>query len=159
MPISSETARRNALIGGGRPKGSLSKTTLLKQKMQTAFNQRVYRMTDKLLSSQVIAALGTHRMVVITKGDDGKPQLETVRDQKRMDNLLDIGEYGKDYMILSGAEPDWKAANALLDRAYGKAKESLEVDATVKFSLKGLAERRKSLDLENIIEVEALPEA
>lgn len=152
MPISSEQARKNALIGGGRPPGSLSAETRLKIKSEKLLRKRIYRITDKLFNSQAIAAIGTHKVVVMTK-KDGIVSVETVREIERIDDLIENGVYGKDYLIVAGAEPDWKAANALLDRGYGKAKESIAVDVDVKFSLKGLAQRRQDFIEGKIIEM------
>ncbi len=49
--------------------------------------------------------------------------------------------------ILKAKEGDTKAFDSLLDRAFGKAKENLEISGDVKFSLSSLAqqweERRK----------------
>ena len=43
---------------------------------------------------------------------------------------------------------DWRAGNALFDRAYGKAKETVDLNGNVVFSLKGLAEKRAQLEQE-----------
>lgn len=130
---------------GGRPKGSLQPETILKIKTESAVRQHIFKMAKKLIDAQVITALGTHKMVIMTKDDEGVMHVETVRDEKHMNDLLETGVYGRDYLIVAGSAPDWKAANALLDRGYGKAKESLAVEVDVKFSLKGLAERRREL--------------
>lgn len=153
MPISSDQARQNALIGGGRPKGSLSPETKLKIKAEKVLKKRIYKITDKLFNAQAVVALGSYKMVV-KKVEAGIISFETVRDDERMQDLLDNGIHGQDYLILAGAIPEWKAADALLNRAYGKAKESLALDVDVKFSLKGLAERRKQL---GVGEFEVLP--
>lgn len=144
MPLSPEQALVNG-SKGGRPRGETTPEGRLKLKVEKAINRRVYRMAAKLVDSQAIAAIGTHKVVVITKDSMGLPQVETIRDIKRIEELIDTGEYGKDYLIVAGAEPDWKAANALLDRGFGKAKESMKLDVEVQFSLKNLADRRKVL--------------
>lgn len=146
MPISSETAKRVGRLGG-RPKGSKAPATIEKEAALKQFNLRVASMADKLLNSQAIVALGTHRMVTVEVDDEGKKHIKTVRDETRMQNLLDTGVYGKDYLILEGSPAEWKAANALLDRAFGKAKESIDISGEVKFSLKGLSDRRKAIEL------------
>lgn len=130
---------------GGRPRGSKSPKTLEKERIQRALNERIFRGADKLYNSLAIAAIGTHRMVVVEKDDEGKTHITTIRDEKRMQKLLDTGKYGKDYMILAGAEPDWRASNAALDRAFGKAKESVEMDVTGQVSLYDLKKRRDAL--------------
>lgn len=130
---------------GGIAKGGKRSARKMKEiAVKTAMKQRIFAMADKLLNAQAIAALGTHRMVVLSFDEDGKKHIETVRDEKRMDNLLEKGVYGEDYLILAGAEPDWKAAEALLTRALGKPKETLDVNHNV-FSLTALARERSKL--------------
>lgn len=143
--IMSARGRAGGLAGGGKRSARKMKEIAVK----AAMKQRIFAMADKLLNAQAIAALGTHRMVVLSFDEEGKKHIETVRDEKRMDTLLDTGVYGQDYLILAGAEPDWKAAESLLTRALGKPKETLDVNHNV-FSLTQLAKSRKDL--------EALPE-
>lgn len=132
-------------MGGGRPKG-ITAATKAKLKAQKLLDIRIAKMADKLLNSQAIVALGTHRMVTVEIDEDGKKHIKTIRDEDRMQKLLDEGEYGIDYMILEGSKADWKAGNALLDRAFGKAKESLALSGEVTFSLKTLVDRRKAIE-------------
>ena len=47
-----------------------------------------------------------------------------------------------------------KASNALLDRAFGKAKESIDFTGNVQFSLKDLAQQRLSIVNEEVIPLE-----
>lgn len=131
-------------MGGKARKGKKMSKTLEKLRVEAGVRNRILSMADKLLNSQAIAAIGTHRMVVLSFDEEGKKHIETVRDETRMQNLLDNGVYGEDYLILEGTKADWKAADALLTRVFGKPKESLEVNHT--FSLVGLAERRKGLE-------------
>jgi hypothetical protein len=47
-----------------------------------------------------------------------------------------------------------KASNALLDRAFGKAKESIDFTGNVQFSLKDLAQQRLTVANEEVIPLE-----
>lgn len=71
--------------------------------------------------------------------------VETIRDEKRIENLLDTAELGVDYFIVVGALPDNKAADSILNRAWGKPAETLDVNVEHKFSLKDLAARRDAI--------------
>lgn len=113
--------------GGLAKKDKGTKKTLLKEEVFEVAKQRVFAMTQKLVNAQSIVAVGTHKMVRTYKDASGMPHTEVIRDTDRMQELIDTGEYGKDYMILIGAEPDHKAASALLDRFYGKPTESIEI--------------------------------
>lgn len=81
----------------------------------------------KLFQIQMSASIGTHRMVVVTKDEDGKPHVETVKDQVRMDDLLLNGEYGRDYLLIFGHAPDTRAADSILDRTFGRAIQSTDI--------------------------------
>lgn len=105
-------------------------------------NRRIGKFANKIISAQAIVAMGTHKMVRKYMGSDGIPHVETIRDEKTMQDLIDNGEYGKDYLILVQSMPDWKAGNALLDRKYGKAKETIDLNVDTKFSLHDLADTR-----------------
>lgn len=139
-----EKANKSGKVG--RPKGSKLPQTILKEAALKEFNFRVTKMANKLFNSQASIALGTHRMVTVETDEDGTKHVRAVNDEARIDKLIEEGVYGEDYIILVGKPGDWKAANAMLDRAFGKAKESL--DLHVNFSLVELAEKRKLLDAE-----------
>lgn len=141
---------------GGRPAGAVSAQTKRKQLGAKRIIDRVYKMTDKLIDAQAIVALGSHKMLRTFVGEDGMPHVETIRDEERMQKLIDEGVYGKDYVIVVGAMPDHRAVTALLDRVYGKPKETIELQGEVKFSLKGLAERRAQVEAPQIAEAEII---
>lgn len=143
MPNTQENSVLN-IRKAGRPKGAKNRLTILREKKRIEMETNIAKMTDKLVSSQAIAAIGSYRVVVVTTDAEGKKHLETVKSIKRIDELIAKKEHGKDYMILAGADPDWKAANAMLDRAYGKAKDTLEVQGT--FSLLMLGKKAAQVD-------------
>lgn len=125
MAAPAHIARENGKKGG-RPRGKKMAKTLEREKVQEAYNQKVFGLADKLLHAQFIVANGTHRMVTITKDEDGKPHVSQVNDQDEMDRLIVEGVYGKDYMILTGHGPNHQAIDSMLNRALGKPKETLE---------------------------------
>lgn len=121
-------AKGGARKGTGPKKGSHHKKTLERLEYLKKFKDLGAAAAQKLFRIQMMVADGTHRMVVVTKGKDGIPKVETVRDEKRMDKLLTTGVYGKDYLILAGREPNAQAANLILDRTFGSAVQSLDLD-------------------------------
>jgi len=54
---------------------------------------------------------------------------------------LPVTPYGKDNDTVL------KATNSLLDRAFGKAKESIDLNTTVKFSLRELSKQADEMEL------------
>lgn len=110
----------------GRPLGRKNDSTIEKEKVAKEIQQQIFKIAHKLINAQLIAAQGTHKIVRLFK-KEGVMATEVIRDITRMQELLDTGVYGKDYIILSGAEPDWRAADALINRALGKPIESIEM--------------------------------
>ena len=140
-------ARRDALgIKGGRPKRSKNKGTLLRENVLAHIEQRIFGLADKLLDAHIVTAIGTHRMVVVTIDDEGKKHIETVREESRMQELLDTGIYGLDYLIVEGTPADWRAIEALENRAFGKPKETIDQNVTHTFSLRDLSKRAKEIE-------------
>lgn len=148
-----EIAQANGMLGG-RPVGRKNRLTLLKDKMRDKIEKQIAGVSMKIINAQTNVALGMHKMLALTFDEDGKRHIETVRDEKRMQNLLDHGEYGVDYLIVEGEKADWKAGNALLDRAFGKASETLKVNGEVKFSLKTLAMQAREISAD-VVEQES----
>lgn len=108
--------------GAGQPKGNVQLATIVKSMELADVQVSIKNMARKILNAQSIAALGTHKMVIITRNEDGT-HVETVRDEDRMQELLEFGVYGKDYFIVQGAEADWKAGADMLNRAGLKQKD------------------------------------
>lgn len=144
MPSSKEQAVANLEKARkvGRPKGKLP-STILKEKAQLNFAKRASKMSSKLYNAQAVQALGSWKMITITTDEFGQKHVRTIRDEKEIEILLDTGEVNVDYFLVVGAMPDYKASDAILNRAWGKPKESIDLDINVKVSLKELAEKRK----------------
>lgn len=135
MPAAVEDRRifnGGAREGSGRSAGQKAKLTLLKEKTLIRMESHIAKMSAKLMNAHAIAAVGTHRMVVMKEDPlTQKISMITIRDEKRMQKLLDEGEYGKDYLVLEGKEIDWRACDALITRAYGKPKEKVEISGGI----------------------------
>lgn len=146
--ISEELRLKRSLagkIGGANKRGTMSLKKVNQLKVKSLIFNRLHIISDKLINAQIIAATGTHRMVTLETDEEGKKHVRQVRDEARMQNLLDTGIYGEDYFILAGADPDWKAAEALLNRGLGKAAETKTIDVKHSFNLTGLAKERSKL--------------
>lgn len=133
---------------GGRPKGSLDPHTKLKNKTEKELQKRIFAAADKLFRSQAVVALGTWIMLKKSLNAEGNIEFQKVNDIQEIEKELATGVHGLDYVIVAGSKPDAKAANMLLDRGYGKARENISVTDMTPFSLKALAERRALLDAE-----------
>lgn len=125
----------------GRPAGKQNEANRIAAREKAAFNKSASLRARKILNAQTISALGTHHMLELIR-DPKNPEIiwerHIVRDMKRQENFLDEGEYGRDYIIVEGTPADWRAGDAILNRAWGKPKETLEVEGEVKFSLRAI---------------------
>lgn len=119
--------------GQGRPKGAKSKTTLEKQAVQEAFNQRVMNAADRLFNAQLILAVGSMKVFRIDETEEnGKTKRVHVHvtDAKEIKALLDehdgnSGEVDGSYYYFSDVLPDNRAIESMLNRALGKPTENI----------------------------------
>lgn len=141
---------RNGLNNkGGRPRGKKNATTVEKEKVLEAFNQRVYGIADSLLNSQQSLAKGQQFLyridTVHTKGPKGgdiktrqKPVLVTDSEeiQNYLDDLNETHSIDDDtYYFITTKEPNNMAIDSLMNRAFGKPKESVELSGGVKLKV------------------------
>jgi hypothetical protein len=120
---------------GGRPKGSLNKTTLEKKKVEEAFTQRVLNAADRLFNAQLALAEGTTHVFKIVETGEGKQKKREhvlVTDPEEIKAFLDeydggSGEMNGEYYYLTTKAPDNRAIDSLLDRAFGKAINKTEI--------------------------------
>ncbi len=148
-----EASRNNGMLGG-RPKGTLSLVRQMELKQKEILLKTIYKKTKALTSAGLSVALGQIFCYKIIRDQEDKVIKHVlVEDPKEIEKALDlisangISEDGNFYYITT-KEPDYKAVEMLLNRAYGKPKESLDLDLHVQFSLKALAEHRKALEVE-----------
>jgi len=113
--------------GQGRPKGSKNKTTIEKKKAEIELQNRIIKNVDQLINAQFDLAKGCQFLFKTIKLKKGT---KTVI----VDNPLEVkayfdGEYeGSDeYYFITTQKPDNFAIQALLDRAFGKAKHRTEL--------------------------------
>jgi len=124
----------------GRPKGSKNPDTLEKEKVLAAVKQRIMYSADSLFNAAKSAAIGSQYLFKIETGKDKKgneyrkkPQIVTspFEISEVLDEMDDMGEYKDDdnntYYFISTKDPDIRAFNALIDRAFGKNKDTVEM--------------------------------
>lgn len=110
--------------GAGRPKGELSERsrTLLEVK------DRIAKNVDSLINAQLSEAKGTH---LIYRLNPIAKQYVLVTDKDEIKTVLDTykgaGEEDDGLYIITTKKPDVKAGQYLLDRAYGKPPQSVEI--------------------------------
>lgn len=146
------TPEQNRINGklGGRPKGVKNQATIEREKALEAFNNRVYSIADSLLNSQQSLAKGQQFLfridTVHTKGPKGgdiktkqKPVLVTDEEEIRtyIDSLNDpYSNIDEDtYYYITTKEPSNMAIDSLMNRAFGKPKESVELIGEMKLKV------------------------
>lgn len=159
MPLSREQAKKIGKLGG-RPAGTLSLVRKLEVKQKQIMEGMIYRKTAPLIRAGMIAAMGQNFVYRIDEERDSKGKLlsrKHVRVEnpdeiaKALDQIEEGGTHPDDaYYYVTTKEPDIRAIEALLNRGYGKPKESLTIDGEVQFSLKALAAHRKELNVKVI---------
>jgi len=176
-----EKNRINAKLGG-RKKGGKNHATILQTKAKEKFDQNVLRLQQRLINSQASRALGQQFLYKIEKefvatgvDKDGEqkgywknlvPKLVDKEDEifeyleKLAENngaIDDENDPAAAYYYLTSKEPDNNAIDSLLDRVHGKAKQSMQVDGEIKFSLIALAQKRKALlEQNNVIDADVV---
>jgi hypothetical protein len=119
--------------GAGRPKGSMNAKTKEKMAVKKEFEDRVAHHAHELFNAQVTLAKGTQFLIKririkTAKGFRWTPY-ERVTDPEEMVAYLD-GKYKNTdavYYLLTAEKPDAKAIDSLLDRAFGKAPQNLNI--------------------------------
>jgi hypothetical protein len=167
--LSKEEATRIGKLGG-RKAGPLSVVRKMELAQKKVMEKLIYKKTAPLIRAAMITALGQNFVYRIDEERDSKGKLLNrkhvlVEDPNEIARALDqMEEGGQDpddkYYYITAKEPDARAVEMLLNRGYGKPKETIDLNADVKFSLKDLAAHRKEIKDEPIdIPSEVLPTA
>lgn len=118
--------------GAGRKKGSKNKATLEKKVAEKNMQRRIIRNTDVLLNAQINLARGEsslYRIFYTGKGKDRKKNIEIVTDQETIAAFLaeELDDTDDEYYYIATKSADSRSIDSLLDRAYGKARQSIDM--------------------------------
>jgi len=138
-----QTKNGGARPGAGRPKGTKNPATIEKEKAAEMFRERVAKNVNKLFNAQMSIATGTQMLFVVhtdSKGKRRKPEMitdvETISrfldENEGVDGSMKVANYADgsecdDYFFMTTMTPNNQALEGLLNRAFGRAKESLDV--------------------------------
>lgn len=119
--------------GAGRPKGKMNAKTIEKMAVKKQFEDRVAHHADALFNAQVSLAIGTQYVFMRYKVKTAKgvrwSKFERVTDPDEIIKFLD-GDFEKsenEYYMITADKPDAHAIDSLLDRAFGKAPQNLNI--------------------------------
>ena len=153
--ISAENGKK-----GGRPLGKRNKKTIEKELEVEYLLRRVAAAKEAIVNAQILIATGTSYLYKIEKtkiiGPKGGISYRPERP-KLVTNQLEIEDYlaglieegDKDdqndpaatYYYITTEKPENEAIKNLFDRAWGKPKESLDINARHTFSLRDLGKK------------------
>ena len=135
--MAGETSRENGKKGG-RPKGSKNPETLEREAVMKAYRERILINAQEIFSLQMQNARGCtylYKTQCTGRGKDRKCKYMQVTDPEEIENYLN-GLYdevdrgsGVDegYYQITVDKPDNKSLDSMLDRAFGKAPQSLDL--------------------------------
>ena len=117
--------------GAGRPKHSKNATTVEKEEAIRQFKERVAKNVDKLFNSQLDLATGEKYLMVtrtIGKGAKARRETEIVTDPILIKQFLDdeLDDTETEWYFMSTKPANNQALEGLLNRAFGKATESID---------------------------------
>lgn len=119
--------------GAGRPKGSMNEDSKVRMEAKKRFLERVAKVSDRLFNAQFDLAIGEkYLMVKRTEGEgkNRKTYTEIVDDPDTIVAYLngDLNNHGEDeYYFMTTKPADNRALDSLLNRAFGKPDEKLEI--------------------------------
>jgi hypothetical protein len=125
--------------GSGMRKGTKLKRTLEKEHIYAEYKQRVMKHADTIFNAQITNAVGNVYIyqVIEEVNEDGKKTGKKkhvlIEDPETIKEVLDenqgqSGLVDEDYFIVTTAKPDNQAIGDMLDRAFGKATQTLAGD-------------------------------
>jgi hypothetical protein len=126
-----------ARVGAGRPKGATSLKNRTKQEAQTRFVERVQANVDNLFNAQLSLATGEQHLFVkyhVGEGKDRRAYVDIVTDPDTIaEYLTDYGqslnrESDDEYYYIATKPANNQAIDSLLNRAFGKAPEKIEIE-------------------------------
>ena len=162
MPLTSEQAREIGKLGG-RKNGKQAILRRLELQQRDLMEKAIYKKTASLIRAGMIPALGQHFVYKINKSKDNRDKkYQLVKKPEEIAHALDMIDVGGVdengiYYFISVREPDYKAIDMLLNRAYGKPKESISVSGEIQFSLKNLLDMRSDIKAQAIDITDKLP--
>lgn len=126
-------ARGGKRPGSGRKKGSKDASTLEKEKQFEIFRQLTLQRVKPLFEAQMNLARGVTYMFRIEEGPKGAREHVLVTDPDEIGDILAqmdgdaSGTYNDQYYYLTTKLPDNRALDSLLDRAFGKPTQAVEI--------------------------------
>jgi hypothetical protein len=145
MPLTEagrQKLREAGARGGAKSRGKLSPKTLETNRVLAEYRQQILKQVAVLLRRNMIPAMGctyVYKRVEEKRGKTIFVEKVLVEDPHEIEmalNMIDQAEgydkNGKDgapYYYIVVKDPDWRAIESLMNRVFGKAKETVDLNA------------------------------
>lgn len=135
LPVKKKTG--GAMPGAGRPKGPQSLAKRTKAEAKERFIERVQQNVDTLFAAQLSLAKGEQHLFVkyhTGEGKDRRAHIDIVTDPELISEYLTDNGYtlnqesDDEYYYISTRPANNQAIDSLLNRAFGKAPEKIEIE-------------------------------
>ncbi len=122
--------------GAGRPKGSQNRKTKERREAEQEMIQRIIANLHPVLDAQFNLAKGAsylYRIDEVGEGKNKRREHVLVTDPEEIREFLDendgaAGTVNDSYYYITTKSPDVRAIDSLLDRVFGRAKQTTELD-------------------------------
>ncbi|RLI72272.1 MAG: hypothetical protein DRP02_02340 [Candidatus Gerdarchaeota archaeon] len=143
----------------GRPKGSKSQATLSREEIGKAIKLRIAGMADMLIEKQLSLAKGIQYLMVTEKhvGPRGGDLGTTTRVEKSPQIIKDyfdgkiIDTEFRKFHFITTEKPDGRSCDSLLDRAFGKATQAVEIDGGLNINVSPELKKKANALLDKIL--------
>lgn len=135
----------------GRTKGAKNKKTIEMEVAQKQLQQSILANITPLTVAALNSAIGERYVYRIeTTKDGGRTKAEVVTDQHEISDALeaienDAGVIDQSFYYVSVKPSDTRSLQALFDRAFGKAKETVDMNIKGELSLRMLAQKAEEM--------------
>lgn len=158
------SGKGGAREGAGRPRGSVNQSTLERMAMKRRFVERTLAHTDDLFNAQLNKAIGETSLFVKITERDSKGKVKRVYHElvtnketiiEYLDGELEGGDSISDddnYYYLSTKPADNMAIANMLDRAYGKPTEKVELGGADEGDLSDLTDDELNAKIDRYLE-------
>jgi hypothetical protein len=128
-----KSTKGGARPGAGRPAGKLNKINEQRQIAKERFISRVNKMVDELFNAQANIAKGATHLYRVDKDSKGNNlPAELVTSPAEIKDYIDETLDSDSYYYITTERPDNKALDSMLNRAFGKPDEHIDLTSLCK---------------------------
>lgn len=122
-------SKGGARPGAGRKKGGKNAATIEKEAVLAQYRQKILGRADVIFNSQLSLVKGLSYLYVIKTIKGVKQRPELIEDQATIEAYLaeELEEEENEYYYITTTPPESRAIDSMLDRAFGKVKQDMDL--------------------------------